>query len=155
MAVYYFDSSAVVKLYILESGSQAVDSIFEDETGEIVFAKIGVVKVAAAIFKRRRMGHLTRAQSRLLRSRFIRDCEERFSLLGLDDEIVKLGVELVERHPLRGYDAIHLATAIELNGALRQEGFPPLTFVSADRALCEAAEQEGLAVLNPTEAASE
>ncbi len=155
MTVYYFDSSAVVKLYIPESGSQVVDSIFRDGSCNIVFAKIGVVEVAAAIFKHRRMGHLTSAQSRLLCGRFITDCEERFTLLGLDDEIVRLGVELVERHPLRGYDAVHLATAIELNEAIRREGFPPLTFVSADRLLNRAAEQEGLMVLDLTKAASE
>lgn len=55
---------------------------------------------------------------------------------------------LIDHHPLRAYDALQLATALQLADALRSEGLS-LTFVSADERLCTAAEQEGLVTVNP------
>jgi hypothetical protein len=53
------------------------------------------------------------------------------------------------RYPLRGYDAVHLATAVNLDIALRSAGLPPLVFVSADHSLCEAAQDEKLSSDDP------
>jgi predicted nucleic acid-binding protein len=60
-------------------------------------------------------------------------------------------VELTGRHPLRGYDAVHLATALTLNTALREADTSPLVFVAADTRLCEAAGREGFLSENPNE----
>jgi predicted nucleic acid-binding protein len=56
---------------------------------------------------------------------------------------------LLERHPLRAYDAVHLATALGAQEFLDAQGYPPLTFLSADERLNRAAGDEGLAVDNP------
>lgn len=47
--------------------------------------------------------------------------------------------------------AVQLATALRLNQVLRENRLPPLTFVSADGVLCDTAEAEGLAAVNPNE----
>jgi predicted nucleic acid-binding protein len=75
----------------------------------------------------------------------------RFSTLNLDDLVIGTAINLTQRHPLRGYDAVHLATALRLSEALTDEALEPLTFVSADDVLCQAAEAEGLMVENPNE----
>ncbi len=62
--------------------------------------------------------------------------------------------ELVNKHPLKGSDAIHLASALWLRDALRLGvQFGPasrsLTFTSSDKQLNNAASIEGLEVFDP------
>jgi predicted nucleic acid-binding protein len=154
MDVYYFDTSATVKYYLPELGSSwIIDLVDEIDDGTwintIVFSKIAVIEGAAAIAKRQRMGHITDVQRKRLVGLFLKDCADRFQSWDVGDEIVELATELTQRHPLRGYDALHLATTPNLNGVLVKNGLPPLTFVAADNVLCEAAKQENLLVENP------
>ena len=58
---------------------------------------------------------------------------------------------MLERHPLRAYDAIHLATALMVNRRLLAAGVLGLVFLCADDRLLQAAVAEGLAVDNPNE----
>ena len=59
-------------------------------------------------------------------------------------------MDLAEARALRGYDAVQLATALELHRLRQEMSLPPLAFVSADGDLNEAAEAEGLLTDNPT-----
>jgi predicted nucleic acid-binding protein len=155
MPPLYLDSSAVVKIYIPETGSSWVRSLVEaitpegEQENEITFAKIGIVEVVAAISKRRRMKDITAKQQKRLIANFLNDCAERFAKFDADDGVIKLAVDLAQRHPLRGYDAVHLATAITLNRTLVASELPPLAFISADDVLCRAAKGEGLFAENP------
>jgi hypothetical protein len=60
--------------------------------------------------------------------------------IDVSDEIVRHAGDLAERHDLRGYDAVHLASAL----AVVPEGEPLVTW---DAALAEAARLEGLAAV--------
>ena len=62
--------------------------------------------------------------------------------------LVASAVSLAEEHALRGYDAVHLAAAMLVAKECEALGFP-LTLVSADLELNEAATAEGLAVEDP------
>jgi hypothetical protein len=52
---------------------------------------------------------------------------------------------LLEAHPLKALDSLYLAGALGLQQAMKE----PVLFVAADRQLLEAAQAEGLHVLNP------
>ncbi len=156
MGTYYLDSSAMVKHYIPERGSEWVSSLIEakmDEEPEnlIAIAEIGEVEVAAALAKRQRMKEISAAQQRISLATFLRHCAQRYHVVQMDSMIIKLAIDLTQRYPLRGYDAVHLATAITLNRALVASRLPPLTFISADDVLCKAAKGEGLPTENPNE----
>ena len=60
------------------------------------------------------------------------------------DEILVAARDLIRRHPLRGFDAIHLASALSLRAALGEE----ITFAAADERLLRAARAEHLRPLN-------
>ena len=144
MGTYYFDSSAIVKHYITERGSEWVSSLIEAEMDEklqnlIAIAEIGEVEIAAALAKRRRMNEISVTQQRIGIATFLRHCAQRHHVVKMDSTIIKLAIDLTQRHPLRGYDAVHLATAIVLNRALVASKLPLLTFISADNVLCKAA----------------
>ena len=55
---------------------------------------------------------------------------------------------LTQEHPLKGYDAVQLATALDFNARLKEEDLS-LIFVSGDANLIQAARAENLATENP------
>ncbi len=73
-----------------------------------------------------------------------------YRLSPVSEMVIQQACVLVERHPLRGYDAVHLATALFLKQQLLKTGIQrPLTFLSADGNLLKAAGDEGRATDNP------
>ena len=64
-----------------------------------------------------------------------------FSVVEVSDAVVRRAGALAERHALRGYDAVHLAAAVDL----RRAG-GDVEFAAFDARLCRAARREGLAV---------
>ena len=150
---YGFDSSAVVKRYAPERGSAWVKSIVQPTSGNSVYlAQIGVVEIAAALSRKVRTNELRREEYAAALGLFLADVRNaEFILIPINDQIIELAVDLTGRHPLRGYDAVHLATAVILNRALREADTSPLVFVAADTRLCEAAGREGFLSENPNE----
>lgn len=151
--VYYFDSSAAVKRYATEKGSGWVKIIVEPATENVIYlGQIGVVEIAAALSRKVRTRELTQEIYETALQLFLADVQnEEYITASLSDTIIQLAVDLTRRHPLRGYDAVHLATAISLNTILLEAALPALVFVSSDRILQEAARAEGLPVENPDE----
>ncbi|GIW01271.1 MAG: hypothetical protein KatS3mg058_2674 [Roseiflexus sp.] len=47
-------------------------------------------------------------------------------------DVLRRAQYLLEQHPLRPYDALHLASALEVLLRLTSAGLPPLTFLAAD-----------------------
>ena len=64
-------------------------------------------------------------------------------------KLVAAAMKLARSHALRGYDAVQLASAIEVHQARVAAGASPLTIISADEPLNTAAVAEGLLVENP------
>ncbi|MCX8068182.1 MAG: type II toxin-antitoxin system VapC family toxin [Anaerolineae bacterium] len=143
--VFYLDSSVLVKRYLPEPGTEWVRRIVT--VASIAMAEFSIVEVASALARRVRMGHLDPRLGDDLLEVFLQDVEG-CSVLAPNRDTVLLAVDLIRRHPLRAYDALQLATALQLADALRSERLS-LTFVSADERLCAAAEQEGLPTVNP------
>jgi len=156
MTHYYFDTSALVKYYIAEMGTQWVKALIEKRDGGqwinmLSTSALTWVETISAFSKRHRSKEISPRLYTALTDRFLVDGRTRYSCLPVDDATISLAVELIQRHPLRAYDAVQLATALRLNQVLRDNRFPPLTFVSADGVLCQAAEAERLATVNPNE----
>jgi len=155
MATYYMDTSALVKLYVAEPGSRRVEGLVNARAGDgrpahgIAVSKVGIVEVAAAVARRGRDGSLDAARQDAVLQAFFGDCERRFLTLAVLDDQLRLATALVRRRPLRGYDALHLAAALDLDRHLRGAGMAPVTFVAADAVLRGAAEAEGLVAVDP------
>ena len=155
MSVYYFDASAVVKLYVPEPGSQWVEQIVvtgkanQDAESLVVFALIGVAEAAAAIARHHRQGNLTAEMRTALFRQLVKDHTRRFTTLTITDKVVLKAAELTQEYTLRGYDAVHLAAAVDYNQLLQAETGEALIFVTADEVLYRAAQAAGLIVENP------
>lgn len=150
MAVYFFDSSAIVKRYLGETGTDWVISITDPKQDDRIYvARITGVEVVSAITRRRRNGDISLAGTARAIAHFRNDFSDEYRVLEITPALVARAMSVAEARALRGYDAVQLAAALELNDRCLKLSIPTLTLVSADQALNEAASAEGLRVDDP------
>lgn len=148
----FFDSSALVKRYILETGSIWVRSILHGCPGsDLYIAYVTGPEIMAAFARRFRMGDMPLYAYNLASITFERHFQYRYTRLSLTLPVVYTAMKLTKNHKLRGYDAVQLATALVLRDFLQRYGIMDIIFVSADYDLCQVAVAEGLITENPND----
>lgn len=148
MAAFFLDSSAIAKRYVDERGSDWIAGLLDPSAGHRihVVSTTGVEVVAALARRLRHLGPGGDFASVI--AEFRDDYANAFWISDTDEHLVELATELAEKHALRGYDALQLAAAMDLNEVYRNEG-ELLTLISADAELNAAAAAEGLLVDDP------
>lgn len=150
MADYFFDSSTLVKRYIAETGTAWVTGLVIPASGNRIYiAVIAGAETIAAITRRLRRGEITASDAKAAMTKFRRDFAGRYSRTQITLLLINHAMDLAGRHGLRGYDAVQLAAALQVQTERLSAGVPGLTFVSADNELNAAALAEGLMVDNP------
>jgi len=139
--VNYLDTSALIKRFVAEKGSPLIRRIIE--AGPVATAKIAYAEVYAGLKRKHREGHISASQYVLACHQFERDWQA-YIRVDLQNGILHLARDLIQLHPLRGFDAVHLASALSLKKALGEE----ITFTAADERLLRAAKAEWLGALN-------
>lgn len=150
MAIYFIDSSALVKRYISETGSAWVLDLFDPTLNNEVFvAQLTPVEVIAAIALRARRGDISTTDAATKCNQFKNDLQRDYQVIEIAESVIIAGMILAETYGLRGYDAIQLAAGCTLkNLCIARSSSPPI-FVSADGNLNKAASSKGLIVENP------
>ncbi len=143
--IYYFDTSALVKIYHREAGSETVKALYNSIPDTIVVSNLAIPETFSTFQRKRRDGLISKKDSLAVLRRFFADIVTRFIVTPLSHQHILLSLDFIERQGLRTLDALHLASARDL-GSLK------ITFVCADNQLLDAATQEGLAALNPEQA---
>ena len=136
--ILYLDTSSLVKLYVEEAFSAAVEDLVG--SAEIAGTSLIAYTEARAAFARRLRENVfsSKDYSRLC-SQFELDWEN-FLAIHVTREIVRMAGDLAEKHSLRGYDAVHLASAV----MLRERLSTPVTFSCFDIQLQHASQRENL-----------
>ncbi|GAG36347.1 unnamed protein product, partial [marine sediment metagenome] len=135
--ILYLDTSALVKLYIDEPGSEEVKK--RVAAARIVStSRVAYVEARAGIAKKFREGELSESDRQRIIKELGRDWENYF-IVEVSESVIELGGRLVDRHPLREFDAIHLASALLLKDRARL----PVAFSCFDERLKEVAQAEG------------
>jgi predicted nucleic acid-binding protein len=147
---YYLDSSALVKRYVAEVGTEWVTDLCTADAGHTVYTvRISGAEIIAALFLRARTGSLAAADAQAVATQFKVDFRDRYQIVEVTEQLVDLAMTLAERHGLRGYDSVQLAAALALQSARGSLSLSTITFVCADDKLNAAATAEGLFVENP------
>lgn len=150
MAVYFFDSSALVKRYVQETGTAWVLSLCDPMANTSLYvARIAGAEVVAAIARRERGGDLSASDAASAIRQFRLEFASMYRIVEITPALVLRAMDLAQTHALRGYDAVQLAAALELNALRLARGTSALTLVSADGELNGAATAEGLPVEDP------
>jgi len=142
--ILYLDTSALVKRYFLEPYSDDVIFRWKSAT-QIVTSFIAYAETMASMHRKKRETGLADKLIRKIADAFQRDWES-FIRVEVNDALNGYIDRMVERYPLRGFDAIHLASAMVIH-----ERFPEdFLFACFDDSLGRAAKSEGLETFPPT-----
>ena len=138
--ILYLDSSNLSKLYLEEQGSAEVRRLVS-EAAEKASSLIAYAELRAAISRALRMGRVESFRAQEARREFEADWLD-LVVLEVDESIVRAAGDAADRHGLRGFDAVHLASAAQLRNSTSET----VVFSSADSQLMRAARAEGLAL---------
>lgn len=127
------DSSALAKRYIREKGTEQVKSILQD-TSQLALCIITVPEIGSALNRRLREEFLTEEKYQQIKKQFSNDVHDA-TILQLSSGVIQRSLLLLEQHPLRAMDALHIAAALAWHTEL---------FVTADKKQDIAADKKGL-----------
>ncbi len=148
MAFYFLETSALVKLYVRESGTERVLALANRTTeNRLAILALTQAELRSAVRRRERNGEIPPLVATQLLETFKRHLETRFVSQMINDFILDVASALVDRHALRAYDAVQLAGYVALRGST---GTEVPVFVCSDHALLEAARLEGIPILDPS-----
>ena len=140
MSIVYFDSSALVKLLVLETGSPLAVALWE-RADAVVTSRIADVEVKSVLAAAERIGRIDAAPAAAARDRWT-ELWPGLIKVEVTAAITEHASHLADRRPLRAGDALHLASAL-----LFRDANPVLAVW--DRRLAAAGRAEGLTVLPP------
>ena len=127
------DSSALVKRYVLEDGSEIIDN-FLQSASELALCIILVPEIFSGLNRLLREGNLSTRNYRKVKKQLLDDVHDA-NLLQVTPAVISRSVKLLESNVLRAMDALHVACALEWQADL---------FVTADRRQFTAAKNAGL-----------
>jgi len=117
--ILYMDTSALVKLYSVEERREVVERAVEE--AELVATSIvAYAEARAALARKRREGVFSAEEHREAVDALNEDWEA-FEKPEVTEGIVRAAGDLAEEHALRGFDAIHLASALTIHAAASEE----------------------------------
>jgi predicted nucleic acid-binding protein len=150
VSVYYLEPSALVKYYVAEPGSAWVRAVVDTEGNVLATAEITIAEVSAALGVSARAGRISHRQRDEFWYKFKLDFLAQCQFLPTHRALVNHAADLCQKHPLRGFDAIHLASGLQLQDILDQQvQRQAVVYITGDGTLAQAAQVEGLAVDNP------
>jgi predicted nucleic acid-binding protein len=150
VSITYLDTSALIKRYVAEVGSEWIrDLLVCSGAPTACTSHLTVVEAACAFARRRREGFLSPEDHAETLRAFDHDFAYAYNILDVTTEVLDAARSLANEYPLRAYDAVHLATAWLANRELVQAGQPPLIFICADDRLLDVAVAVGLMTENP------
>lgn len=152
MDFYFFDSSAAVKNYLSETGSAWIRGLVNaNPPNQIHVSRLASVEVISAFVRRAKGKLITTNAAQNFITQFKANLQIDFEVVEISLPLVSMAVTMVEKHGLRGYDAMQLASGLTLYLRLSAAMSTPFsfTFISADNNLNNAAQSESLAVDNP------
>lgn len=132
----FFDTSAFVKRYVNEVGSEKVTEICE-QADELALSIICFPEMISTLNRLIREGKLQKTVYQQIKELIEADLKD-IEICDLSQPVIACGIECLEKYTLRTLDAFHVACAINVKADI---------FVSSDKRQIEAAEKEGLKVV--------
>lgn len=133
--ILYLDTSALVPLLVAESSSDVCRRLW-DAADDIVSSVAVRPEAGSALWRAHATGRITAAQHAGLLDA-LAELTEQVHLVAVDDDLSRRAADLATTHGLRGYDAIHAATALAV---LTEDGVA----ASGDRQLVAVWQSSGL-----------
>jgi predicted nucleic acid-binding protein len=147
LALYYLETSALVKLYIRERGTDTMIQLASNAAdNRFAVLVLSHIEFRSAIRRRERDGDIDPRMASMILDQFHQHAEVRFFRQVVNDVVLEGAAEMIDRYALRAYDAFQLAACLALKST---SGADVPSFVCSDHQLLEAARSELLLTLDP------
>lgn len=147
MAFYYLETSALVKLYVREPGTERLLALAARSSDDrLAILALTQVEFRSAVRRREGKGEIPSPIAAELLNAFERHVEGRFLIQAVTGYVLDTACMLVDRYALRAFDAVQLAGYMVLKTAA---GADAPVLVSSNQELLVAAKREGAPVLDP------
>ncbi len=153
MNYFYVDSSALVKRYHEEKGTNAVDYVFDmlvkEAPKRLLTSTWAIPETMATLNRKKNEGKIEKAEFNELLAVFFTEMDA-INIITVDEKLLIDSLDNILKYNLNSADALHLATAKEVNQIIRPiKG--RLVLLAADKRLLKAAQGERFQVFNPEE----
>lgn len=150
MAVLYLESSALIKRYVPEKGSEVLDALVDGKVGshDLTISVLALLEQKSALARLVRSRDISRLDMREAIAEFAQDRRGFTLTLPMDNDLIYEASGHIDRYPLRSLDAIHLAAALRVSEIARRLG-AVFAVVCSDGSLSTACQMAGLEVINP------
>lgn len=145
----FFDTSALVKRYAEEDGTDVVDELIEEADESIVITSLTVIEMTSAFRRKYNRDEITARERDGLLAAFFEDATDRYTVVPVEAPTFEGAFDLVLENDLRTLDALQLGAALESAGEI------DVTFICADRELVSVAENSGLDAMDPSRGTDE
>ena len=150
MPIYYLDTSAIMKRYRTEIGSDVVAELFEGltDSDELATSYLTLLEVNSTATRLLNGRVLTQQAYENILDQFIQDIPDYgFTLIPVQNELIDRTIGIAREYSLRSLDAIHFTSTLIASGmsSARQD----IYVVSSDREIIAACGSYGIPTLNP------
>lgn len=140
----FFDTSALVKRYYDEPGTETVDSLIENDETKVVLTAITVIETVSAFRRKYNRDDIPEDVVDGLLSSFFDEALTEFLIVPTEEALFTHSFDLILEDDLRTLDSLQLSAALAV-----AEEVESLTFVCADQELVSIAEERELETTNP------
>lgn len=152
--LFYLDTSALLKRYKTEEGTEVVEKLFEylqNTKTRAFISRFTILEIVSGLQRLRNTKGISSANFNGLMALFFEhDLKEFLTPYPLSEPLLNEATEKIRAHGIRAGDAIQLVTASAVSSLAKQLN-QELLFLADDTALNKAGAKEGLRVLNPRE----
>lgn len=141
--IYYFDTSALVKKYVLEAGTDRVVGLLKNGITAAT-SILAYPEMFSGIGRKRREGGISDKDFRTALAKFETDWAALF-VIEFQNALLPVQKNLSVVHSLKGADLVHLSSLLWLRDAAREA----VTLVASDVQLLNAAKSEEIDSINP------
>lgn len=147
MVVCYLDSSAIVKRYKTEKGTDVVEALYVMDDVFRTTSHFGCLEVEGFAARALKGRIFSKEGYDALLNGLADDLGERVYVMPVTSRIINEAIEVARKYALRGMDAIHIASgmAAQSTGAAGDDFF----FVTSDKEQLAAAQNAGIKILDP------
>ena len=149
MSIYYLDTSAIMKRYIQETGSDIVRELFERLTDSetLITSYLLILEVNSTTARLLKARVITQRNHQRILDQLTQDISNyEVKVMPVQNELLDRAIGVVAEYSLRSLDAIHFAAAVANREESSEQNF---YMVSADQEIVTACESYGIPVLNP------
>ena len=129
--ILYLDTSALVKKYFEEEHSAEVISAWKSALG-IVTSAVAYAELLAAIYRKASETQVKRSWFERVTAAFDEDWSS-FIVVEVNNRLNEAIHKVIANHGLRGFDAIHLSSALTVGAAIAEEFILPATINGSGR----------------------